>query len=115
MRQVPQGVSVKRVKLADVLRLLQLHYGENWHEDPLLEYYTKVFNAQCFFPGTPSSGPTHQGTEEDHQDEEVVMELEIIGNEVNVVGGDPNFGENQTDEPDEMDFELMESDEEEMI
>lgn len=56
-----------------------------WYEDPLLEYHSKVFNAQSVFPGAPYPGPNHQGTEEHHQDEQVLIEL---GNEVNLVGGD---------------------------
>nr|CAD7193822.1 unnamed protein product [Timema douglasi] len=41
--EVPRGVPIKLAKVNDVRSLLVLHYGEQWQDDPKLNFYTEVF------------------------------------------------------------------------
>lgn len=44
--EIPKGVPLKRAKIMDVRRLLELHWGETWPEEEKLKFYTDVFEQQ---------------------------------------------------------------------
>ncbi|KAJ8889973.1 hypothetical protein PR048_009478 [Dryococelus australis] len=45
---VPKGVSVETAKLSNVKRLLVLHFGEEWDNNPKLEFFKNVFEEESF-------------------------------------------------------------------
>lgn len=45
LQKITKGVEVNPAKLTDVLRLLELHYGEKWIENPKLHYYAEVIKT----------------------------------------------------------------------
>ncbi|KAJ8873053.1 hypothetical protein PR048_026669 [Dryococelus australis] len=45
---VPKGVPLKPVKFCDVKRLLVLHFGEEWDNNPKLEFFKNVFEEESF-------------------------------------------------------------------
>nr|CAD7199394.1 unnamed protein product [Timema douglasi] len=64
--EVPRGVPIKLAKVNDVRYLLVLHYGEQWQDDPKLNFYTKVFLRL-------DSPQPDEGTDE----EDILHDLEI--------------------------------------
>nr|CAD7401757.1 unnamed protein product [Timema poppensis] len=64
--EVPRGVPIKLAKVNDVRSLLVLHYGEQWQDDPKLNFYTEVFLQL-------DSPQPDEGTDE----EDILHDLEI--------------------------------------
>nr|CAD7201858.1 unnamed protein product [Timema douglasi] len=64
--EVPRGVPIKLAKVNDVRYLLVLHYGEQWQDDPKLNFYTEVFLQL-------DSPQPDEGTDE----EDILHDLEI--------------------------------------
>uniref|UniRef100_A0A1B6KL07 Uncharacterized protein n=1 Tax=Graphocephala atropunctata TaxID=36148 RepID=A0A1B6KL07_9HEMI len=46
LEDVTRGVLLKEDKKQDVKRLLELHFGESWAQNELLQFYIKVFEEQ---------------------------------------------------------------------
>ncbi|KAJ8865597.1 hypothetical protein PR048_033117 [Dryococelus australis] len=45
---IPKGVPVKPAKLCDVKQLLVHLFGEEWDNNPKLEFFKNIFEAESF-------------------------------------------------------------------
>lgn len=65
--RLPIGVPVNELKLNDVRKLLQTHFGEDWASLPQLNFYKKVLNSENII-GRPNVDNEEEVEEDDSEE-----------------------------------------------